>query len=320
VSTAALAASGTLNGGAGLSDKLSVGGTLGAATISNFEILNVTAASDVSAANAGAALGTVTLTMAASIDVKMTVAQNEGLKNSATVSGTGQSVTLTNAGTTSAIAGVETYVLAAGANTIATGSASQLFNANALVDGDVLTLTGSHAASVSLVGGDLAAGAATGALTVTATTGTNVVTTGTGADSISAGTGDDTIDAGGGNDTVNGGAGSDSITLGAGNDFLVLNSMVGADTVADFAAGGDKVNLSKAAFTGLGAVGNLAASAFESGAGLTAAATAAGRVIYDSSTGDLYYDADGSGGTAAVLVATLTGVPAIGATNFVIVS
>lgn len=320
VSTAALAATGALNGGTGASDTLSVGGTLGAAAVSGFEVLNASANADVSLANGGATLGTVTLTMASGVDLKMTVAQNEGLKNSASVSGSGQSVTLTDAGSTTAIAGVETYRFAAGANSIATGSAGQAFNANALADGDVLTLTGSVAASVTLVAGDLAAAAATGALTVTATTGSNVIATGTGADAINAGTGDDTIDAGGGNDTVTGGAGSDSITLGAGSDFLVLNSLVGADTVADFAASADKIQLSKAVYTGLGSTGALAASAFESNAGLTAAATAAGRVIYDSTTGDLYYDADGSGGTAAVLVATLTGAPSISATNFLVIS
>jgi hypothetical protein len=301
VTTGGVAASGTMNGGGGASDKLIVDADLGAATVTAFELLHVADDSDVSLVNGGAALGTATLTMIASVDLKMTVAQNEAMKASASVTGTSQSITLADAGTTTAIAGIETYNFAAGSSTIATGGVGQTFNANALADGEVLTLTGTHAASITLVAGDLDASAATGALTVTATTGTNVIATGSG------------------NDTVTGGAGLDTIDLGTGNDVVVLNSLSGTDSITGFGAG-DKVQFSKATFTGLGTTGALAGTAFESSAGLTSAATAAGRVIYDTSTGDLYYDADGAGGTGAVLVATLTGLPALAAVNFVIIS
>ena len=53
-----------------------------------------------------------------------------------------------------------------------------------------------------------------------------------------------------------------------------------------------------AIFTGL-AAGSLAASGFLSGAGLTSAATAAQRVVYNTTTGDIYYDSDGVGGAAS---------------------
>jgi Ca2+-binding RTX toxin-like protein len=304
VNVGALVATGTLDGGGGASDVLGAGGTLGAATITHFETLNVTADSDISAANAGAALGTTALTMAASTDLAMTVAQNEGLKTSAAVSGTGQSVTLTDAGSTKAIAGIETYVLAAGANTLATNTSGLVVDANALADGDVLTLTGTVAATVKLVDGDLdASGYTTAGLNVIATTGSNVIMTGAG------------------NDVVTGGAGDDTITLGAGSDTVVLNSDVGVDTLTDFTvgAGGDKFNLSKAVFTALGTAGALPSAAFESADGLASAATAAGRIVYDTMTGDLYYDADGSGAGAAVHIATLTGVPALTAANFVVI-
>jgi Ca2+-binding RTX toxin-like protein len=313
-------ASGTLDGGGGTADKLVAGGTVGAATISNFEILNVTTTSNISAANGGAGLGATTLTMVASKGLSMTIAQNDDLSSSATVAGTGQFVTLTDAGTTTTIAGIETYNLAAGASTLTLGSTGQTVNANALADGDLLALAGGYSATVTLVTGDLDATAAGGNITVTATTGTNVIETGSGNDNISAGTGDDTIDAGAGADTVTGAAGSDDITLGAGSDVLVFSSLTGADTITDYDVATDVVHLSKGVLTGLGALGALGASAFESGAGLTAAATAAGRIVYDQTTGDLYYDVDGTGGTAAVLVATFTGTPALVSGEFVIIA
>jgi multisubunit Na+/H+ antiporter MnhB subunit len=41
---------------------------------------------------------------------------------------------------------------------------------------------------------------------------------------------------------------------------------------------------------------------------MVAAATAAGRIVYNTNTGALFYDVDGAGGTNAVQIATLTGI------------
>jgi Ca2+-binding RTX toxin-like protein len=122
-------------------------------------------------------------------------------------------------------------------------------------------------------------------------------------------------------DTITGGAGADRITLGSGRDTLVFNSLSGADIIADYVVADDSIQLSAAVFTTLGSVGALAATSFESGAGLKAAATAAGRVVYDTSTGNLYYDADGSGSAvAAVLVGTFTNAPTLVAGEFSIIA
>ncbi|HYI65013.1 MAG TPA: hypothetical protein VEW71_09025, partial [Allosphingosinicella sp.] len=85
--------------------------------------------------------------------------------------------------------------------------------------------------------------------------------------------------------------------------------------IADFASGSDKVVLDDAVFAGLPA-GALNANAFVVG---SAAADADDRIIYDQSTGALYFDADGSGDGAAVQFATLQGGPSLTAADFVVV-
>jgi hypothetical protein len=70
---------------------------------------------------------------------------------------------------------------AASALSIATGGGTDTITASAMTQGETLALTGSHAATVA-VGGNLAAGAYTGKLTVTASgTAPHAITTGTGA-------------------------------------------------------------------------------------------------------------------------------------------
>lgn len=154
---------------------------------------------------------------------------------------------------------------------------------------------------------------------VTGTGGADYIVGSALANSILGGDGDDVIIAGAGNDTVAGGAGADVISLGAGNDVLVFNSLTGADTITDYVVADDSIQLSKATFTGLGVVGALSATEFESGAGLNAAQTAAGRIVYNTTTGQLYYDADGSGAGAAVLIGTFTGAPTLVVGEFSII-
>ena len=138
----------------------------------------------------------------------------------------------------------------------------------------------------------------------------NVLKGGFGNDVLSGGDGNDTLFGDGGNDLMTGGAGADRFTfqdsLGTGN----------ADHVADFAAGVDKILLENTVFARLGA-GPLNANAFVVG---TAAADASDRIIYDSATGNLYYDSDGSGAGGALLFATLDNAPAaLSASDFLVI-
>jgi serralysin len=110
-----------------------------------------------------------------------------------------------------------------------------------------------------------------------------------------------------GSNRVNGGAGSDTLYGLGGGDLFDFSTVLGADnvdTIGDFNSVDDLIFLDRRIFTGM-TTGYLDASAFLSGAGATTATTAAQRIIYNSTTGDVYYDADGAGGAAAIKFATI---------------
>lgn len=167
-------------------------------------------------------------------------------------------------------------------------------------------------------------GNAAGAETLIGSAGNDSINGLDGDDSLTGGLGADTLNGGLGADTLTGGAGIDSLTGGAGVDDFVLTSINTADrdVIADFSlADNDAVILSKAAFAALATnAGNvLAAAEFISGAGAVAT-TAAHRIVYNTTTGELAYDADGTGATAAVVVATLTGMPNITEANIEVIA
>ena len=78
----------------------------------------------------------------------------------------------------------------------------------------------------------------------------------------------------------------------------------------------DTIRLASSIFGGAGAIGDLDASAFRSGAGFSTAEEADDRIIYNTTTGALFYDADGADGEGAVLVAMITGHPLLTAGDF----
>jgi Ca2+-binding RTX toxin-like protein len=114
---------------------------------------------------------------------------------------------------------------------------------------------------------------------------------------------------------LDGGLGRDVLTGLGGTDSFVFDTTLGAnnvDTIADYAKG-ERILLDDAIFTRAGAVGQLTGAAFYAG---TAAHDADDRIIYDAKTGAVFYDADGTGATAAVQFATVTGQPALHAADF----
>jgi uncharacterized delta-60 repeat protein len=110
-------------------------------------------------------------------------------------------------------------------------------------------------------------------------------------------------------DTLNGGKGLDTLTGGGGTDYFVF-STAGAssnrDTITDFTSGTDALQFSKTVFAAIvGSVGTLSAEQFWSSATTVSGHDADDRIIYNTTTGVLYYDADGSGGGAAVQIALI---------------
>ena len=133
------------------------------------------------------------------------------------------------------------------------------------------------------------------------------------------------LSGGSGNDILNGYAGNDILTGGAGADYFdfttALNASTNKDTITDFSTVYDTIRLENGIMTGLGtATGVLAAGAFHSGT-VNIATQADDRIIYNTSTGALFYDADGTGSTAAIQFATIgsTTHPALTNADFVVI-
>ena len=124
-----------------------------------------------------------------------------------------------------------------------------------------------------------------------------------GSDVLVGGTGDDHMGGGFDNDTLTGNSGNDDFNFGG-----PLNQQ-GIDIITDMQVGLDEIWVDTE-WGGLTAE-FLVANQFRGGAGATTATTSSHRVIYNSTTGDLYYDADGAGGAAAVRFAVLSNRAAI---------
>ena len=131
---------------------------------------------------------------------------------------------------------------------------------------------------------------------------------------------------GAGNDLISGGSGNDTLSGGTGTDSFLFNTKPGAgniDTITDFVHGTDKLQFSSSVFTGLGGLsGTLGSDQFYAAAGAISAHDSSDRLIYNSSSGALYYDQDGLGGAAAVQVALLgTGShPTLSASDIQVIS
>ena len=157
---------------------------------------------------------------------------------------------------------------------------------------------------------------------ITGNTGDNILNGNGGSDTLNGGTGNDALYGGGGNDILNGGDGNDTLNGGTGKDTFVfdsaLNAATNSDTITDFSTIDDTISLDQTIFTQLSTIGSLSPDNFLSSA-TGAALDANDYILYNSTTGALYYDSDGNGSEAAIQFATLTTTPAITASNFKVV-
>ncbi len=124
--------------------------------------------------------------------------------------------------------------------------------------------------------------------------------------------GADTLWGAGGNDTLWGGGGADRFMF---REIGTAN----ADSINDFASGADKLVLDGSVMSALGAAGNFAAGDARFQANSTGTATdASDRIIYNTTTRQVFYDADGNGSGARVLIGTLQSGATLAATDIVV--
>jgi Ca2+-binding RTX toxin-like protein len=147
---------------------------------------------------------------------------------------------------------------------------------------------------------------------VTGNAGANLLRGSAGNDTLAGGAGADTLAGGGGNDTLNGGTGADVFRF-----DTAPSSTTNRDLVQAFSPVDDLIALENAIYTRLTTPGPLADGNFRASTDGTAA-DADDFILYDTDSGALYYDADGSGAGVAVRFAMLAGHPTISAADFIV--
>lgn len=124
-----------------------------------------------------------------------------------------------------------------------------------------------------------------------------------GHDSLLGGGGNDSLFGGKGNDFLNGGSGQDLLVGGAGNDTFKLNRNDGSlVTIQDFQSDRDRLLIDQAGFDLSLKPGSLAPSRFLLG---NRAVKRSQRFVYQPTSGQLYFDADGNGPKPKVKIASL---------------
>lgn len=149
-------------------------------------------------------------------------------------------------------------------------------------------------------------------------TGNDIISSDAGNDELIGGAGADRLSGGVDNDIMYGGAGADVMTGGVGDDVFYYSSRFeGGDVITDFSSG-DRFD-----FFGLG-FGVDAGTNLEDGVTFVAntapsSLTNLATVLYDTDSGRVLFDMDGTGALAAQHIATLSGNPQVNADDFIFV-
>jgi Ca2+-binding RTX toxin-like protein len=138
--------------------------------------------------------------------------------------------------------------------------------------------------------------------------------------SMNAGDGNDTLknESIYGNVILTGGAGNDTLTGGGAADKFVFNNFSeGIDSITNFTHASDIIAISAAGFGGGLVAGALDASQFVVG---SVALDANDLLIYDNTSGSVYFDQDGNGAAfTQVEIVGLASHPTLSASDFAIV-
>jgi Ca2+-binding RTX toxin-like protein len=128
--------------------------------------------------------------------------------------------------------------------------------------------------------------------------------------------GNNTLDGGIGNDRLITGKGFNILTGGEGKDIFRFTATSSHSVITDFNVADDTIRLESDTFTVLITTDVLAAANFTTGA---TAVEADDFIVYNSSTGTLFYDADGNGAGVAVVIAMLGTNLALTNADFVVI-
>jgi Ca2+-binding RTX toxin-like protein len=110
-------------------------------------------------------------------------------------------------------------------------------------------------------------------------------------------------------------AGLDTLTGGSGNDVFRLRDL-SKDTITDFSVTDDRIELDNDVFTKFTTTGKVGAWNFQIN---STALESNDYLIYDKTTGELFYDADGNGPAAQTPIALLSTKPALTNADFWII-
>ncbi|WP_442579671.1 beta strand repeat-containing protein [Mesorhizobium sp. ASY16-5R] len=140
-------------------------------------------------------------------------------------------------------------------------------------------------------------------------------------DTLTGNDGVNVLAGGNGDDTLNGRLNNDVLTGGAGKDSFLFDTALGVtniDSITDFTVVDDTIRLENAIFTALTTTGVLSAAFFKDN--FLAPRDADDRILYNSNTGSLFYDADGLGNAfTAVKFASLAAGLSLTAADFVVI-
>ena len=256
--------------------------------------------------------------------------ENLTLIGASTINGTGNSlnnILIGNAAANILNGGV-------GADTMTGGAGNDTY----VVDntGDVVTETSTLLTEIDVVNSSITytLGANIEKLTLTGTdlingTGNSLANTLTGnitANILDGGLGNDSINGGAGDDLIIGGAGNDSLSGGLGSDVFwfteAINAISNKDIITDFLSGTDKLQFNLSIVSAVGGVGQFVTGDQRFWSNATGVAhDASDRLIYNTSSGVLSYDSDGSGANGSIAIALLGTMthPVLSATDLIVV-